>query len=74
MANSADHRQRAGEDGARQPFVVEGPEILHGTAAAAHDDQVQWPCAAGGLLIEGRERVDDGGGGVILPVRGRGRA
>ena len=40
VAHPADHRNRALNDGSRQCFVVEGPEILDGAAASHKQDHV----------------------------------
>ena len=41
MAHGGDHRHGTGGDGARHGLFVEGPEILQGAAAAAHNHHVR---------------------------------
>gem|GEM_PF-3985206 len=40
MADAGDDRGLTGGDGAGHRFIVEGPEVLHGAAAAGRDDDV----------------------------------
>ena len=49
MADGADDRNAAGEDRPRHAFVVEAPQILQRTAAAADDQHVAFVAAVGGL-------------------------
>ncbi|EXI84391.1 MAG: hypothetical protein AW11_03867 [Candidatus Accumulibacter regalis] len=69
VADSADHRQRAGADRPRHALVIERPEVFHAAAATTDDQHVAVAALAGaangvgnlraGAVALHRRRVDD---------------
>ena len=53
VTNGTDHRNPGCGHGTHNGFLVEGPQVLHRSAAASHDQHVWHPCARVEILDSG---------------------